>query len=85
MKLIEAVEEVLQEDPNSRKQEYLWSFFIKVLKKMGYTAFIDLKRGIPSPESIIRSRREILNKQNKFPKDFEEEEGVTYEPKQKEV
>ncbi len=79
MKLIEAVEEVLEETPKTRQQEYLWNFFIRVLNKMGYKSFVELKKGIPSPESIIRSRRDILNKQNKFPKDFIPEENATYE------
>ncbi len=82
MKLIEAVEEVLEEDPKTRKQEYLWMFFIKVLNKLGYNTYVTLKKGIPSPESIIKERRDVLNKRNKYPKDFEIEEGVTYEPKQ---
>lgn len=83
MKLIEAVEEVLEEDPKTREQEYLWIFFIKVLNKLGYSSYVALKKGIPSPESIIKERRDVLNKRNKYPKTFEQEEGVTYEPKQK--
>ncbi len=83
MKLIEAVEEVLEEDPNTRQQAYLWTFFIKVLNKMGYKCYVELRKGIPSPESIIKSRRDILNKKNKYGKEFVPDEGIIYEkPKQ---
>lgn len=83
MKLIEAVEEVLEEDPKTRQQEYLWIFFIKVLNKLGYNSYVTLKKGIPSPESIIKERRDVLNKRNKYPKDFIPEFGVTYEKQDK--
>ncbi len=85
MKLIKAVEEVLQEDPRTRRQEYLWTFFIKVLNKMGYKAFVEMKKGMPSPESIIRERRNILNNPTNKEKygnirgEFVPEENVTYE------
>lgn len=79
MKLIEAVEEVLEEDPRNRQQEYLWLFFIKVLNKLGYATHIQLKKGIPSPESIIKERRDVLNKRGKYKEDFEPEEGVSFE------
>lgn len=79
MKLITAVEEVLEEDARTRRQEYLWTFVIKVLNKMGYKAFVQMKRGMPSPESIVKERRTILNKRNKYGKDFVPEEGITYE------
>ena len=79
MKLIEAVEEVLTEDPRTRQQQYLWTFLIKVLNKLGHHSFIELKKGIPSPESIIRTRRDILNKKNKFPEDFVPEDNTIYE------
>ena len=79
MKLIDAIEEVLEEDPRTRKNEYLWIFFIKVLNKLGYNSYVTLKKGIPSPESIIKERRDVLNKKNKYPEEFEPEEGVTFE------
>ena len=79
MKLIDAVEQVLEEDPRTRRQEYLWTFVIKVLNKMGHKAFIELKSGIPSPESIVKERRTILNKRNKYGKEFIPEAGITYE------
>ena len=73
MKLITAVEEVLEEDPKTREQEYLWSFFVKVLNKLGYRTYVEFKKGIPSPESIIKERRDVLNKKNKYPKDFKKQ------------
>ena len=79
MKLITAVEEVLEEDARTRRNEYLWTYVIKVLNKMGYKAFIEMKKGMPSPESIIKERRNILNKKNKYGRDFIPEEGITYE------
>ena len=79
MKLIEAVEEVLEEDPKTREQEYLWTFFVKVLNKLGHRTYIEFKKGIPSPESIIKERRDVLNKRNKYPKEFTPEEGITFE------
>ncbi len=79
MKLIEAVEEVLEEDPRTRRNEYLWTFFVKVLTKLGFKTYIEFKKGIPSPESIIKERRDVLNKRNKYPEDFIPEEGTTYE------
>ncbi len=82
MKLIEAVEEVLEEDPRTRKNEYLWTYFVKVLNKLGYYTHIQFKKGMPSPESIIKERRDILNKKNKYPEDFEPEPNTTYESKQ---
>lgn len=83
MKLIEAVEEVLEEDPKTRTQEYLWSFFVQVLNKLGYRTYVEFKKGIPSPESIIKERRDILNKKNRYPETFTPEEGVTYEKPRK--
>ncbi len=80
MKLIEAVEEVLEEDPRTRKNEYLWIYMVKVLNKLGCHAHIYFKKGMPSPESIIKERRDVLNKRNKYPEDFIPEEGTTYFP-----
>lgn len=79
MKLIEAVEEVLEEDPRTRKNEYLWTFFVRVLNKLGFRTYIEFKKGIPSPESIIKERRDVLNKRNKYPEDFIPEQNTTYE------
>ncbi len=79
MTLIKAVEEVLDEDPRTRDHEYLWIYMIKVLNRLGCRAYIELKKGMPSPESIIKCRRDILNKKNKYGKDFIPEEGTSYE------
>lgn len=85
MKLITAVEEVLEEDARTRRNEYLWTFVIKVLNKMGYKAFVEMKKGMPSPESIIKERRNILNNPENKEKygnirgKFVPEENVTYE------
>ena len=81
MKLIEAVEKVLEEDPRTRRNEYLWLYLIKVLRVMGFKINIGFDRSMPSPESIIKERRDILNKKNTYAKDFIPEEGVTYSPK----
>ena len=78
MKLIEAVEKVLEEDPRTRGKEYLWLYMIKVLREMGFKLNIEFDSKLPSPESIIKLRRDILNKKNKYPNEFIPEEGVTY-------
>ena len=85
MKLITAVEEVLKEDARTRRQEYLWTFFVKVLNKMGHKAYVQFSKSIPSPESIIKERRSILNdpknkeKYSDIRGEFVPEENVTYE------
>ncbi len=79
MKLIEAVEQVLEEDPRTRRKEYLWLYMIKVLRVMGFKIHIEFDSRMPSPESIIKERRDILNKKNRYPHEFVPEEGVTYE------
>ena len=79
MKLIEAVEKVLEEDPRTRKQEYLWLYIIKVLRVMGFKLHIVFDSKMPSAESIIKERRDVLNKKNKYPNEFIPEDGVTYE------
>lgn len=79
MKLIEAVEKVLEEDPKTREPRYNWVFFVKVLRKMGFEVFIKFDARMPSPETLFREKREILNKRNKYPESFEPEEEVTIE------
>ena len=85
MKLIDAVAQVLEEDPKTRRQEYLWAFFVKVLNKLDHKAYIEFKKGMPSPESIIRERRNILNnpinkeKYGNIRGKFVPEENTTYE------
>lgn len=79
MKLMEAVEEVLEEDPKTRHSSYNWLFLAKVLRKMGFKIFIEFTRTMPSPETLFRERREILNKKNKYSKEYIPEEGITIE------
>ena len=78
MKAIEAIEEVLDEDAKTRDNNYLWLYMAKVLRKMGFKIYIDIKLNMPSPESLLTERRTILNKRNKFGKHFIPEEGITY-------
>lgn len=78
MRIIEAVEEVLKEDPRTRKSEYAWLFFSKVLRRMGFKIWIEFDSKMPSPETLFRERREILNRRNTFPEDFIPEENTTY-------
>ncbi len=77
MKLIEAVEQILEEDPRTRQKEYSWLFFVKVLRTMGFKIFLEFDRKMPAPETLFRERREILNRRNKYSTDFKLEEGVT--------
>lgn len=81
MKLIEAVEKVLQEDKKTRESAYNWLFLTKVLRMMGFKIFIEFNRVMPSPETLFRERREIMNRKNKYEKDFMPEDNVTYESK----
>lgn len=76
---IDAVEQVLDEDPRTRETPYSWTFLVKVLNKLGIYCNIQFRKGMPSPETLFRERREILYRRNKYGKDFMPEEGVTYE------
>lgn len=79
-KLIEAVERVLKEDPKTRNSEYQWLFLAKVLREMGFNIYIKFDRRMPSPETLFREKREILNKRNMFPENPQSlGEGVTIE------
>lgn len=88
MKLITAVEEVLEENPRTINNKYLWDFFVKVLNKMGHRSHIEFSRAMPSPESIITERRRILNNPKYKDKyggmrgEFVPEEGITYEKRE---
>lgn len=79
MKLIEAAEKVLKEDPRTRQNKFLWLYLAKVLREMGFKLWIEYDSDMPSPDAMLTERRQILNKKNKFPQDFVAEEGVTYE------
>ncbi|MBW8060625.1 MAG: hypothetical protein FVQ78_09990 [Solirubrobacterales bacterium] len=82
MKLIEAVEATLQEDKRTRDNKYLWLYMITVLRKLGFSIFIDFNGKMPSPESILKERRDVLHKKNKYSEEYVPEEGVTFEPKE---
>ncbi len=84
MKLMEAAEEVLKENPKTRQKGYLWLYLAQVLRKMGYKLYIDIESTMPSPDSMLTERRTILHKRNKFSEDFVPEEGVIFEPPIKE-
>lgn len=76
MRLIDAVEKVLKEDKRTHDSSYNWLFVAKVLRELGFEIFIKFDRKMPSPETIFRERREVLNKKNKFPKSFKLEDNV---------
>lgn len=90
MKLIEACNKVLEEDSKTRDNKYLWTYFVKVLNELGIPIYIKFKQGMPSPESIIKERRDLLNKPDpktgkpRYEKEnkFVPEENVTYTPKE---
>ncbi len=79
MKLIDAVQKVLDEDPRTRHKDYHWLYLAKVLREMGFDIYIRFDRRMPSPETLFREKREIINKRNRYPKDFFPEENVTIE------
>lgn len=78
MKLIDAIEKVLDEDARTRNPEYNWMFLAKVLREMGFKIFIEFDKKMPSPETLFREKREIMNKRNKYSKEFIPEDNVTY-------
>lgn len=79
MKLIDAVEKILAEDPRTRDPKYAWLYFTKVLREMGFEIFVKFDPLMPSPETLFRERRHVLNKKNLYSKNFFPEDGVTYE------
>jgi hypothetical protein len=77
---IEAVEKILNENPKTRESSYNWMFLAQTLREMGFKIFIEFDFRMPSPETLFRERREILNKRNKFLNSKESlGEGVTIE------
>lgn len=78
MKLIEAVEKVLREDPKTRDNKYLWLYVVKVLRELGFKVYLEFEKGLPSPDAMLTERRILLNKKNIFPEDHGAQEGVTY-------
>lgn len=83
MKSIEAIEEVLEEDPRTRDPQYNWLFVTQVLRKLGFTVWLNFDRRMPSPETLFREKREILNRRNTYGKDkfgdYNLGDGVTVE------
>lgn len=84
--LIEAAKEVIEEDPRTEEQENLWLYLVSVVRKMGGKIYMTFSKDLPSPESIIKVRRDILNaSKNKerfseIRKPFQPEENTSYEP-----
>ena len=76
--LREVVEKLLKENKRCREDiKYLTYMAMRHYTRI-YIPFEDFKK-IPSFESIARCKRDIMNKEGKFSKDFIQEEGVTYE------
>ncbi|KKL88481.1 hypothetical protein LCGC14_1924290 [marine sediment metagenome] len=90
MTLIDSIEKVLEEDDrlkNTRDSFQSWIYLTKVAREIGINIIIDFKtlKGKPSPESIIKERRDVLNSP-KFKERFSHlrdkfvpEENMTYE------
>jgi len=53
MKLMEAIEEVLTEDPKTRDNKYLWTFMTKTLRKMGFKLWVEFDKNLPSPDAML--------------------------------
>lgn len=71
------VEEILKEDKRARENNSwllyrVWCKYTKI-----YIPFEDFKK-LPSPESIMRSKRLIQNQENKY-HEIEIQEGTTFE------
>ena len=92
MTLIDSIEKVLEEDDrliNTKDSFQSWIFLTKTAREIGINIIIDFKtlKGKPSPESIIKERRDVLNSakfKERFShlrKKFIPEEGITYEEK----
>lgn len=83
--LIQAAEEVLKEDPKTMRQENVWLYFVKVLRKLGFPVRITFTRQMPTPESILKTKRDILNNPDNKEKyaylreEFIPEENTSYE------
>ena len=60
MKLMEAAEEVLKENPKTRQKGYLWLYLAQVLRKMGYKLYIDIESTMPSPDSMLTEKQKSL-------------------------
>lgn len=83
--IIEAAELVLEANKKAREHGVgSWIYLIETARKFDiniivkYADFI----GRPTPESILKTRRDVMNKKNKFSEDYVPEPGVTFEPKE---
>ena len=65
MKLTDAIQKILIEDPKTQRPEYNWLLLAKVLREMGFKIFIDFDKRMPSPETIFRERRDLINRKTK--------------------
>lgn len=61
--LSQAVKEVIEEDQRTESHSYNWTFFVKVLNKMGYSIIMKFERTMPSPDSIMREWRRYFENQ----------------------
>lgn len=83
--LTEAAAEVFRKDPRTKINENQWLYFVSVLRELGFSIQINFSRKMPSPESILKVKRDILNKpENKerfgdIRGGFIPEENVSYE------
>lgn len=77
--LLEIVKKVLQQERRARLEPNwcVWRIMRYYGVNISFQEFIRL----PKFESILKARRELMNKRNEFPEEFTPEEGVTYEPK----
>ena len=80
--LKEVIEKLLQQDRRCRTDTKWLTYRTMRHFTRIFIPFQDFLK-IPSFESIARCKREIMNKEGKFNEEFIEEEGVTFEPKQK--
>lgn len=78
--LKEIVEKLLERDPRCRKDiKWLTYRVMRVFTKgKFYIPFKDFNV-IPSFESVARCRRDVMNKEGKYSKDFTPEENIIYE------
>ena len=77
MTIIKIVEEILKEDTKARENNSwllyrVWRKYTKI-----FIPFEDFKK-LPSPESIMRSKRLIQNQENKY-HEIEIQQGITFE------
>lgn len=79
MNVLDAANKVLAEDPRTRDTEYAWLFLVKVLKEMGFQIFLEFDGSMPSPETLFRARRDIMNKKNSYGKSESLGENVRIE------